>query len=356
MGPKNIEILDYRRHAIYKSSHPHTNFLNKATTHLQESMEDTLLYLFLFILFFLALKIFQSRIRRQNLPPSPPAIPIIGHLNLLKPPMHRTFHSLAEKYGPIIFLRFSCRPVVIVSSSSAAEECFTKNDIVFANRPKLLTGKHIAYNYTTLVHAPYGDHWRNLRRIGSIEIFSTHRLNVLQSIRKDEIRRLLTKLSYQSLRDFAKVELKSVFNELTFNIMMRMIAGKRYYGDDVSNEKEARKFREMMKEVITYSGVSNPGDFMPILNWISERKVIMLAKKVDKFLQGLIDEHRNNKENLERKHTMIDHLLALQESQPDYYTDEIIKGLIQVTSLSPSMILTLIYLIFSSLFFGCGQV
>ncbi|KAF2302145.1 hypothetical protein GH714_032932 [Hevea brasiliensis] len=250
--------------------------------------------------------------------------------------MHRTLHSLAQKYGSIIFLRFGCRPVVVVSSSSAAEECFTKNDIVFANRPKLLVGKYIAYNYTTLVQAPYGDHWRNLRRIGAIEIFSTHRLNMLLSIRRDEIKRQLTKLSHHSMQDYAKVELKSVFNELTFNIMIRMVAGKSYYGDDVSNEEEARKFREIMKEAVRYGGVSNPGDFMPILNWIDggyfKKKVISLAEKTDKFFQGLIDEHRNNKEHsgLERKNTMVDHLLSLQESQPDYYTDEIIKGLIQI--------------------------
>ncbi|KAL3039291.1 hypothetical protein AAZX31_01G177400 [Glycine max] len=47
------------------------------------------------------------------------------------------------------------------------------------------------------------------------------------------------------------------------------------------------------------------------------------------LFQGLIDEHRNkNEENSNTN--MIDHLLSLQDSQPEYYTDEIIKGLIMV--------------------------
>ncbi|CAI9770261.1 unnamed protein product [Fraxinus pennsylvanica] len=47
---------------------------------------------------------------------------------------------------------------------------------------------------------------------------------------------------------------------------------------------------------------------------------------MDAFLQGLIEEHRHNKNG----NTMIDHLLSLQESQPEYYTDTIIKGIMTV--------------------------
>ncbi|KAL6277584.1 hypothetical protein ACE6H2_021185 [Prunus campanulata] len=50
-----------------------------------------------------------------------------------------------------------------------------------------------------------------------------------------------------------------------------------------------------------------------------------LARKTDAFLQGLIDEHRSRGRN---GSTMIDHLLSLQESQPENYSDQTIKGLI----------------------------
>lgn len=42
-----------------------------------------------------------------------------------------------------------------------------------------------------------------------------------------------------------------------------------------------------------------------------------------RFFKVSHDEHKGVKRN-----TMIDHLFSLQESQPEYYTDEIIKGLI----------------------------
>ncbi|KAF2302126.1 hypothetical protein GH714_032869 [Hevea brasiliensis] len=299
----------------------------------KEIMEDSVPYFFLSLLIlFLVFKTFRSRKCYKNLPPSPPALPIIGHLRLLKPRMYRTLQSLAQEYGSIFSLRFGCRLVVVVSSSSAVEECFTKNDVILANRPKFLAGKHIAYNNTTIGQSSYGDHWRNLRRTVAIEIFSTARLNKFLSIRKDEITRLITKLSQRSLQDFAKVELKSLFKELTFNIIVRMIAGKRYYGEDVSDEEEARRFRELMVEVVSYIGASNPGDFLPILNWIDggrfEKKLKSFGKRTDEFAQRLIDEHRSKKNNLDSMNTMIDHLLSSQESEADYHTDEIIKGLV----------------------------
>ena len=97
------------------------------------------------ILFFFALKLFFQTKKRQyqNLPPSPPSYPVIGHLHFLKPPIHRTLQSLSTKYGPVFSLWFGSRRGVGISSSLAVEECFTKNDIVLANRPRFLMGKHL---------------------------------------------------------------------------------------------------------------------------------------------------------------------------------------------------------------------
>ncbi|ONI02896.1 hypothetical protein PRUPE_6G227400 [Prunus persica] len=290
----------------------------------------------IFILFTFKFLVQPNRSRYKNIAPSPPSLPILGHLHLLRPPVHRTFHRLSQKYGPVFSLWFGSRRVVIVSSPSAVEECFTKNDIVLANRPRLLMGKHVGYNNTTMAGSPYGDHWRNLRRIGVTEIFSTARLQTFSGIRKDEVKHLLLKLSQNARDGFAKVELKSMFNELTFNIIMTMVAGKRYYGDDMSVDKEeAKQFRQIMSDAFLYGSAANPADFLPILNWVGrggyEKKVKTLAKRTDAFLQGLIDEHRRKGKN---GTTMIDHLLSLQESQPEYYNDQIIKGLILVLLLA----------------------
>lgn len=165
-------------------------------------MEYLLTILSFLVFFILSLKHFIGIWRSKfNLPPSPAwSLPVIGHLHLLKPPLHRTLHSLSQSLGkaPIFRLRLGNRVAFVVSSLSIAEECFTINDIVLADRPKFTFGSLVEYNCTTMATTSYGDHWRNLRRIGAIEIFSSHRLDSFLSIRKDEIRHLILCLSKNS--------------------------------------------------------------------------------------------------------------------------------------------------------------
>jgi len=123
--------------------------------------------------------------------------------------------------------------------------------------------------------------------------------------------------------------------EMTFNNMMRMISGKRYYGDDgdVTDAEEAKQFRDIISEVMSLLGANNKGDFLPLLRWFDfdglEKRLKSISRRADAFLQGLLEEHRSGKH---KANTMIEHLLTMQESQPEYYSDHIIKGLIQVTT------------------------
>ncbi|KAJ9560132.1 hypothetical protein OSB04_005292 [Centaurea solstitialis] len=293
-------------------------------------------YLYISLLFLLASYLFTSLFRRRisNLPPTVfPSFPIIGHLYLLKPPLYRTLAKLSEKYGPILHLRFGSRRVILVSSPSAVEECFTKNDIIFANRPRMLFGKIIGQNYTTLIWSPYGDNWRNLRRIASIEILSVHRLNEFHDIRVEEGRLLISKL----LSNSSPVNLKLVFYELTLNVMMRMISGKRYFGGDKLGE-EGKQFRAILNDAFMLAGAANLADHLPILSWLGvnglEKKLIALQERRNVFFQRLIDQLRkgNGSQAGNKRKTMIELLLSLQESDPEYYTDSMIRDFVMLVS------------------------
>ncbi|KAE8666461.1 Cytochrome P450 [Hibiscus syriacus] len=278
----------------------------------------------------------------KNHPPTPfPILPFIGHFYLLlKKPLHRTLAKISAKHGRVLLLHFGSRPVVLVSSASAAEECFTKNDIILANRPKLLYGKHMGNNYTSLIWDSYGENWRNLRRISAIQLLSSNCLQLLYATRLDELRLLLRKLFKDQDRT---VNLKSRLFELMVNLMMRMIAGKRYYGDDVEDVAEGTRFREIMRESFLLAGASNMGDFVPLMKWFgkTEKRMINLSKRRDTFTQELIDECRSNMKNGEescvstdKKKNMIEVMLSLQEQDPEIYKDESIRSLMIVLLLA----------------------
>ncbi|MED6206764.1 hypothetical protein PIB30_029852 [Stylosanthes scabra] len=293
-----------------------------------------IIILLLFSFLFLAKFILE---RNKNLPPSPPSLPIIGHLHLIKQPLHRSLNSLTQKYGHMVFLKLGTRKALVVSSPEAVEECLTKNnDIIFANRPKTLAGKHLNYNNKTMGFAPYGDHWRGLRRLTTLELFSANRLAMLARVREEEVHLLVKQLfedckGHQNL----KVELRPRFMELSFNIMLRMISGKRYYGKDI--DEEGKEFQILVKEMAELLGSGNLNDFIPLLKWVDfqsmEKRMVSLMKKVDNFLQKLLDDHRRNrsiKGNQENNMNLnlIDVMLDLQHKDPEFYTHETVKGVI----------------------------
>ncbi|KAM0007377.1 putative isoflavone 2'-hydroxylase [Helianthus debilis subsp. tardiflorus] len=347
-------------------------------------MEALYYYIPIISLVFLAISIFTDYFfhKLRNLPPRPwlPPLPIIGHLYLLNKPLHRSLAKLSAKHGPIQLLQFGSRRVLAVSSPSIAVECLTKNDIVFANRPQLLAGinffmtnshtqyacfylfiyfntfipgKYLGYNYSSLVFAPYGDHWRNLRRISTLEIFSSHRLTEFEPIRADEVRHMMRKLYRSSLKPDTVVHVRPMLVDVTLNVVMRMISGKRYYHskddvltdyskDDVliDEEKEkAHRFQEIVNEILKLMGATNIGDFVPMLRWLGvsklEKRLISLQAKRDLFMQELLEELKENMENCsngKQRKNMIQMLLSLQNSEPELYTDELIRSMTLVNS------------------------
>ncbi|CAH9053827.1 unnamed protein product, partial [Cuscuta europaea] len=304
-------------------------------------MDYTAISSFLFyppLLFLLYLISNQFHRKLKNYPPTPfLTLPVLGHLYLLKKHPHKTLTNISKRLGPVVLLKFGSRKVLLVSSPSAVEECLSKNDVVFANRPRLLAGKYIEYDYTSMASASYGDHWRNLRKIVATEILSSNRLQALHEIRADEVKSMIRMLDSSSKAE-SPADMKTVFFELMLNLMMRMIAGKSYYGDDKEVDvKTAARFREIVREVFLLSGATNVGDYVPSLSRLSaelEESFRKLQLKRDASLQDLIIECRRERmadagsDAAGKRKSFVGVLLTRQEEEPEYYKDEIIGGLV----------------------------
>lgn len=306
--------------------------------------ENLVFYAAIFLVIYLITKKVFDKF--QKLPPTPfPTLPILGHLYLLRNPgqIHRCLAKVADRYGPVVQLWLGSRRTLLVSSASAAEDCLQHNDIIFANRPRLLGGKIIAYDNTTILWASYGPLWRNHRRIAATEILSVQRLHLLA----DEVRSLVKRINDESASSQSPtggndgVEIKPALVELTYNVMMRMIAGKKM------ESEEGKRFKMILKELLAIGGAFSAGDFFPFFKYLGlnkrfETRCKAVFLKLDKFFQDLVDEQRgklvddgNMKRNNAKKKNLIQVLLGLQETDPAYATDDIIKGLAQVTLLSP---------------------
>lgn len=103
---------------------------------------------------------------RLGLPPGPRPLPVFGNLFLLSSSKlwHRDFYALAQKYGPIMWLRLGSHGAVVVQSPELAMEVLKHQDFIFASRPPPSYVVGLATkNGSDVGFAPLGLHWRFMR-------------------------------------------------------------------------------------------------------------------------------------------------------------------------------------------------
>ncbi|KAJ9567969.1 hypothetical protein OSB04_003935 [Centaurea solstitialis] len=177
-----------------------------------------------------------KREEKRELPQAKGAWPIVGHLHLLGGSQlpHMVLGDLSDKYGFIFTIKLGVHQVLVVSNSEMAKECFTTNDKIFATRPKTEAMKLLAYNYALFAFAPYGDYWRQVRKITMLEVLSQRRVEMLGHIRFSELRASIKdifdawveKKESEHSDKVIQVEMNQWFGNLMLNIMVKIISGK----------------------------------------------------------------------------------------------------------------------------------
>ncbi|XP_061341074.1 dimethylnonatriene synthase-like [Gastrolobium bilobum] len=229
------------------------------------------------------------------------ALPFIGHLHLLNAnePYFRTFSAMAEKYGSIFSLRLGCHNTLVVSNREIAKECLITNDKAFASRPNIAAGRYMGYNNAILGLAPYGKYWRDMRKIATLEILSSHRLEKLKHVRDREIFSLVKDL-YNSLSlaknmsNSIEVPISNFLEHMTFNYIVQMIAGKRFSAETIrQGDSEAWRLRRAIKDFTYLSGVFVMADAIPYLSWFDFQGHVSFMKRTFKEIDLILDKWMN---------------------------------------------------------------
>ena len=113
--------------------------------------QSSAFYIFLVACFVIPLVLLKSILQRPkyNLPPSPPAYPIIGHLHLLGKLPHQSMANLAKTYGEIYSLRLGSVPAIVVTTPAMAKEFLQTHDKIWASRTKrIVSAYYFSYNHS----------------------------------------------------------------------------------------------------------------------------------------------------------------------------------------------------------------
>ncbi|XP_042483981.1 cytochrome P450 CYP82D47-like [Macadamia integrifolia] len=281
---------------------------------------------------------------RRSAPEAAGAWPIIGHLHLLGGSSipHITLGGMADKYGPAFTIRLGIRRVLVVSSSEVAKECFTTYDKALSNRPKAVAIKVMGYNYAMFGFSHYGPYWRELRKITMLELLSNRRLETFKHVRASEVETFIKEL-YQMWEDknkYLMVDMKNWFGDLMLNIILRIVAGKRYSGTDTSYDMEEKlQCQEAMRAFFHMTGLSVISDAIPFLEGLDlqgyERKMKKMAKIIDSILQAWLEEHRRKRSSSASgekakggEQDFMDVMISIMEDSKidDYDADTVIKA------------------------------
>ncbi|KHG04233.1 Cytochrome P450 protein [Gossypium arboreum] len=186
-----------------------------------------------------------------------------------------------------------------------AKECFTVHDKVFSTRPIITASKILGYDFAMFGFAPYGPYWREIRKITTIELLSNHRIDMLKHIRVSEVKSAIRELYKSWLSkgnggSGVSVDMKQWFGDLTHNIALRMVGGKRYFGPNADcEEAEARRCDKVMRDFILLFGVFVLSDAIPFLRWLDflgyEKAMKRTAKELDSIVGGWLEEHKQKR-------------------------------------------------------------
>ncbi|GLJ43734.1 hypothetical protein SUGI_0910620, partial [Cryptomeria japonica] len=263
---------------------------------------------------------------RHRLPPGPRALPVIGHFHLLidkERPFHRILDSLSKVYGPIMHLKFGSRPVLIISSSELAKECFTVNDLAFASRPRLSQGKHLGYDFMFMGWAPYGSYWRNVRKICALELLSSKQIQTYRPKRMREISKTLNYL-FQQAQMKTTVNMRTVLSQMTLNVLMSMIMGDHYFGEEAG--MSFLEVAHLIEESFVLHGAVNIGDYIPWLKWLDlqgyERAMKKVQGKLNPYMQRIVEKHRENPPTEKEDMDFIDVLILQAEENGEAIPDK----------------------------------
>ncbi|KAM0951524.1 putative cytochrome P450 [Dioscorea sansibarensis] len=247
---------------------------------------------------------FKSFGSKHRQPPQPfLTLPVIGHLHMFLngQPLYRKLGDMADKLGPAFMLRFGSRRTLVISSWEVAKECFTINDKALASRPSNTAATtHLAYKAAFFGLAPYGPYWRSIRKIATTELLSNTRLDKLKHVMLAEIDTCIKELLNlcANNNNINRVDMNQWFGDLNFNIVLQMVAGKRFFGSGGGSD-EAWRFRKAAHQFFHLLFVSVPSDMFPWLEWMDlggyVKAMKAAAREMDSLMVRLVEEHKQRR-------------------------------------------------------------
>ncbi|CAN1257011.1 Cytochrome P450 726A27 [Linum perenne] len=133
-----------------------------------------------------------------------------------------------------MFLQLGETRNVVVSSAESAREVMKTHDLNFANRPVILAGTVMAFDSTDVAFAPYGAYWRQLKKICTVELLSSKRVQSFRHVREEEVSRFVDRILLSTIllsTSAGVVDLSKETRRYMSTVIARSAFGEKCGGD-----------------------------------------------------------------------------------------------------------------------------
>nr|AJD25161.1 cytochrome P450 CYP71BE37 [Salvia miltiorrhiza] len=265
----------------------------------------------------------RNKKRNAKLPPGPWRLPLLGNMhNMISGDApHRVLHKLSQKFGPVMHLQLGELSVAVISSPEAAKQVMKTHDIQFASRSPIIVAEIISYGSTSITFGPYGEYWRQLRKITTLELLSMKRVQSFRWLREKVFVGLARKFASM---EGSPINFSKEFNVATFSLISRAALG--------DNNKQVESLHYMINELAELSAGFDVADVFPsikLFQWMSrlKKRVLVIHKDIDKILEDVIHQHRATKKT--DHEDILDVLLEYQQDGLDFsLTKDNVKAVI----------------------------
>ncbi|CAH2053249.1 unnamed protein product [Thlaspi arvense] len=254
-----------------------------------------------------------------DLPPSPPSLPIIGHLHLLlSTPTHKSLQKLSAKYGPLLHLRFFSVPMVLVSSASVAYEIFRTHDASISSRGPPPMEDSLFAGSSSFISSSYGDHWKFMKKLLVTKLLGPQALERSRGVRAGELERFYTRL----LDKAAKEEHVEIINEaikLSNNSICKMTMGRSCSEDNGEAERVRAVASDSLalgKKIVLGSVLRGP--FKKLVMLLLKKEMMFVSNRFDELLEKILVEHEEKQDGIHGTDLMEALLEAYGDDNAEY--------------------------------------
>nr|XP_027121683.1 cytochrome P450 71A1-like [Coffea arabica] len=163
----------------------------------------------------------------------------------------------------------------------------------------------------SVAHSSNGE----LRKISVLHLFSNRRVQSFRGIREDEVSRMIRKISKEASSSQV-TNLSKTLLSLSSTLICRIAFGKKYDEED----QQRRRFHDLLQEMQAAFVGFFFSDYIPSIGWLDSLngmrpRLERTCRKLDSFLQELIDEHLNPNRPESMNGDIIDIMLQLLQEQ-----------------------------------------